>query len=89
MVEERGRAIITRLKKNQRSVIENFKDSYNVHISSTGRIAVVKKRDFKVEFLGGRIGIVTAGTADVPLAEEVRLLLRNSAVKPSLSTMRA
>jgi len=54
MVEERGRAIVTRLKKNQRSVIENFKDSYNVHISSTGRIAVIKKRDFKVKFLENR-----------------------------------
>ena len=81
MVEERGRAIVTRLKKNQRPIIENFKDSYNVHISSTGRIAVIKKRDFKVKFLGGRIGIVTAGTADVPLAEEVKVIVEEFGCK--------
>ena len=81
MLEKRGRAIVTRLREDQRPVIESFRDGYNVYMSSTGRIAVVKKKDFKVEFWGGRIGIVTAGTADVPIAEEVKVIVEEFGCK--------
>ncbi len=74
MIEKCGRAIISRLRKDQISVIYDLKSTYDVHVSSTGRIAVVKKREFKIQYSGGKIGIITAGTADVPVAEEVKIV---------------
>jgi len=75
MVEKTGRAIITRLRQDQLCVIREFEKECEVRFSSSGRVAVVKKRGYRPPKTGGRVGIVTAGTADVPVAEEVKIIV--------------
>ena len=74
IVEKYGRAIVSRLRSDQISIIEDFKEKYDVYLSHTGRIAVIKRKNYKIYRSGGKIGIITAGTADVPVAEEVKTI---------------
>ena len=37
-------------------------------------MVVVKKKNFVVSPSGGKIGILTAGTSDIPVAEEAKII---------------
>jgi len=75
MLNEKGRAIISRTTKDQMSAIEKTasKDVL-LKVNNKARIAVIKKRGFKVKKSNGKVGILTAGTSDIPVAEEARVI---------------
>lgn len=72
---EKGRAIVSRADKVQIEVLRRAAptDSSFWANDKTGMV-VVKKRGFQVEKTGGRVGILAAGTADIPVAEETRVI---------------
>ena len=43
---------------------------YNIQIYDEARIVTVSEQNFKIAKTGGKVGIITAGTADIPVAEE-------------------
>lgn len=43
-------------------------------MNERARMAVLKKQGFAIERTGGRIGVLTAGTSDIPIAEEVKIV---------------
>lgn len=75
LLKVRGRAIASRLREDQLEVLKKFEKEYNVALSSSRKVAVVKRRDYEVLKSGGKVGIVTAGTADVFVADEVKLIV--------------
>ncbi|MEM0217813.1 MAG: nickel pincer cofactor biosynthesis protein LarB [Candidatus Nezhaarchaeales archaeon] len=75
LLRVRGRAIASRLREDQLEVLKKFEQEYNVTLSTSRRVAVVKRRDYKAIKSGGIVGIVTAGTADVSIADEVKLIV--------------
>jgi hypothetical protein len=76
MLNRNGRAIISRVTKEQTAVIKKAvpKDAL-LRVHERAKIAVVKKRRFKVKRSGGKVGILTAGTSDIPVAEEARIIV--------------
>jgi NCAIR mutase (PurE)-related protein len=75
MVNETGRAIISRATKEHMEKLANLiRKDIRLQVHDKARIIVVKRRDFKVEDAGGRVGILAAGMADVPVAEEARVI---------------
>jgi hypothetical protein len=75
MLKERGRVIISRASKEQIELIKTTvpQDS-TVQINHSNGMVVVKRGDFQTERKGGKIGILTAGTSDIPVAEEARIV---------------
>jgi NCAIR mutase (PurE)-related protein len=75
MVNETGRAIISRVSKEHVERLANLipKDM-RLQVHDKARIIVAKRGNFKVEDAGGRVGILAAGTADVSVAEEARVI---------------
>jgi hypothetical protein len=70
-----GRVILTRLNNEQMKLLQkNFSNNVKFKLNKKARIAVIKTKDFKVRNLGGEVGILTAGTADIPVAEEARII---------------
>lgn len=76
-IEKNRYAIITRVSDEQRTALETtfgtisdlvFEGNY------TSRIVIVKKNDFEVTRTGALVGIITAGSSDIPVAEEARLI---------------
>jgi pyridinium-3,5-biscarboxylic acid mononucleotide synthase len=71
-----GRIMVTRLQKERYEVIKNeltplVDKGFSVEYNKRARILMVKNHD--VEKIG-KIGIITAGTSDIPVAEEARVV---------------
>jgi NCAIR mutase (PurE)-related protein len=74
MLESSGRAIISRVsgEKAERVVAEVKPARYRYE--GRARMLVLYSEGFKLERTGGRVAILAAGTADVPVAEEARVV---------------
>ena len=74
LLDERGRAIISRIGAAKLRVLQqNFAD-YRIDEHPRARMAVIKRPDFLPHRTGGRVGIVTAGTSDAGFAEQAQVL---------------
>lgn len=75
MLDEKGRAIISRATKDQVDSIRKAtpKDVF-VQVDNSVGLVVVKKKGFEAKRTGGKAGILTAGTSDIPVAEEARVV---------------
>ena len=75
LVNKSGRAIISRAnEKHFEEIDKNDIKGVNVEINKKARIAILKKKDYLVTANKGKVGILTAGTSDIPVAEEVRII---------------
>ncbi|MSQ23596.1 MAG: nickel pincer cofactor biosynthesis protein LarB [Chloroflexi bacterium] len=73
-LDRRGRAIISRTKlRLTRALQEEFRDDV-VETYRQARMVVVRRQDFPVATGDGKVGIVTAGTSDVGVAEEAQVI---------------
>ncbi len=84
-LEGSGRAIVSRVSDEQISVIEEFERDYLVRRSPNARVFIIKERGLPPPPSKGKVGLIAAGTSDVPVAEEVRLLVEEA----GCSTVRA
>ncbi len=74
MARERGRALATRVNPElARKITASIPSGYTVRVYAEARMVIVKKRGGKVVKTGGKIGLIAAGTADLPVAEEARV----------------
>ncbi len=75
MAERNRFSIVTRLHNEpffqmKKLIDDRFEFEYN----ERARILVVKKKGYIFEKTDGLIGIITAGTSDIPVAEEARVI---------------
>ncbi len=76
LVKESGYALVTRLNQKQLAAIrKKVPDSFEIESSSLARAALIKKKGHVFPELG-KVGVLAAGTADVPVAEEAALAAR-------------
>lgn len=76
MLDKSGRAIISRVSKKQIEAVKKAVASIqaSLFVSGDSRLMVIKKKGFEVKKTGGKIGILTAGTSDIPIAEEAKII---------------
>ena len=75
LLAKRDRVIVSRCSSEQiKAIREAFTNDSTVEVNDKARMVVVKKRGFGVTQNGGKIGILTAGTSDIPIAEEAKLI---------------
>lgn len=72
-LKECGRVIITKIDDERaKNLIEMVdRKKFKVFHNKKGKVLVIKRQKFKIKEVG-EIGILTAGTSDVPVAEEAR-----------------
>lgn len=71
----KGRVIISRADKRQIEVVKTSVPADSVlNVDDRVGMVIVKKKDFRIERTGGKIGILAAGTADIPVAEEAKIV---------------
>lgn len=69
-----GFALATRVEAEcAYHIQEAFKTGYKVQCNSIGRVVVVQRSDVQLAPTGGCIAILSAGTGDVPVAEEAKV----------------
>ena len=71
-----GRVLVTRLGEDKYSKIKNElellrDEGFKIEYNNKARILVIK--DHEIEKIG-KIGVITAGTSDIPVAEEARIV---------------
>ena len=74
MLEKCGRAIVSRCTKEHIQAIKDAFSDVTLEVNDKARIVVAKKKNFVTSQNGGRIGILTAGTSDIPVAEEAKVI---------------
>lgn len=65
------RAIITRVSNEQRETLEM---EFDIDWNKYAKTVVIRQNGFTVKKTGGAIGIITAGTVDIPVAEEAKVI---------------
>lgn len=74
MLEASGRAIVSRVSKEvAERVVEELKPP-RYRYEGRARMLILYSGDFELEKTGGRVAVLAAGTADVPVAEEARVI---------------
>ena len=72
-------AIISRYNKTQKTLIlETFdnKKEYAIDINDLGKIIIIKESSYSFARKGGIVGIITAGSSDIPVAVEAEVIVK-------------
>lgn len=73
----KGRAILSRMREGQLvAVRKQLSASLEVEAYAQDRLAVVHRPDTNCPQTGGVIAVMAAGTSDIPVAEEARVMAR-------------
>lgn len=76
LAETNGYALVTRVNRAQIAQIrKKFDRNFEVEINSLARAVLIRKKGYTFPD-DGKVGILAAGTADVPVAEEAALAAR-------------
>jgi hypothetical protein len=77
LVEREGRAILSRVSPDLLAALrECFPEL--VETGTSEKTVVVRRHDHHVSPTGGRVGVLSAGTSDIPVAEEAATLCREA-----------
>jgi len=69
-----GRAIISRVRPEAIEALQAAFQEDTVHIREAARIVVIYRPNYVRRNTGGHVGIISAGTSDIPVAEEAALI---------------
>ena len=77
LFDETGHVIVSRCNPEYIVALKKAlpKDA-SLEVNEQARIAILKKHGFVTKSTGGRIGILTAGTSDIPVAEEAKVVAK-------------
>ena len=68
------RIVVSRLSKEQFGYLRSISSRYSVKLDEESRIAVVRNKSYRLNKTGGVVGIITAGTSDIAVAEESKVV---------------
>ncbi|MFC2006778.1 nickel pincer cofactor biosynthesis protein LarB [Chloroflexota bacterium] len=72
---KQGRVIISRANQQHAEAVQSATPADTTfHWNQKARILMVKDKNLEAVRTGGRVGILTAGTSDIPIAEEARVI---------------
>jgi hypothetical protein len=75
MLSENGRVIVSRCSQEQMQALKSKLPGDTVcQVNEKAKMLILKRKDFAVTSTGGRIGLLTAGTSDIPVAEEAKVI---------------
>jgi NCAIR mutase (PurE)-related protein len=74
LLQSTGRTIISRVRPEAIPAIQEAFQSSTVRLYEASRIVVLSSPDYVRKHTGGRVGIISAGTSDIPVAEEAAVM---------------
>jgi NCAIR mutase (PurE)-related protein len=69
-----GRAIISRVRPDAVEVLQEAFQVYTLRIREAARAVVIYRPGYEHRQTGGHVGVICAGTSDIPVAEEAALI---------------
>jgi pyridinium-3,5-biscarboxylic acid mononucleotide synthase len=74
LLEGTGRAIISRVRPETLATLRQEFQGYTLRVRESSRAVVIYQPGYTPRSTGGRVGVLSAGTSDVPVAEEAALV---------------
>jgi pyridinium-3,5-biscarboxylic acid mononucleotide synthase len=75
MLGENGRVIVSRCSQKQIQALNKaLPNDATFQVNEKARMVIIKKKNFTSKNTGGKIGLLTAGTSDIPVAEEAKVI---------------
>lgn len=74
LLAETGRAVISRVKPEAAIAVHEAFRGYTIRVREAARAMVIYAPDYVCKISGGHIGVLSAGTSDIPIAEEAALI---------------
>jgi NCAIR mutase (PurE)-related protein len=74
LLNETGRTIISRVPSEAIEVLGDVFKTYHVRVYGTARAVVISEPGYVLRRTGGQVGVISAGTSDVPVAQEAALI---------------
>lgn len=74
ILKETGRAIISRVQPEAVAALREAFKTFNVRVRENARAVVIYQPDYVRRSTGGYVGVISAGTSDIPVAEEAALI---------------
>ena len=75
MLAENGRVIISRCNEHQTQALsKTVPDGAVLTVKEKARMIIIRKKGCTPQSTGGKIGLLTAGTSDIPIAEEAKTI---------------
>jgi NCAIR mutase (PurE)-related protein len=71
-----GRAIISRLSADLVASISAAFQEYTIRVHEAARTMVISRPDYVPVHTGGHVGVISAGTSDIPVAEEAAVIAK-------------
>jgi NCAIR mutase (PurE)-related protein len=82
MVKKTSRAIVSRAtKKHLRLIRAQRIPKSKIQFFERSGIIIAKLSSYRVKATGGRVGLLTAGTSDIPVAEEAKVIAEEMGCK--------
>jgi NCAIR mutase (PurE)-related protein len=75
MAERQGQGLVSRMADAHRQAVDRAAVDAGLEVVTYGASARVLQRGFEPDPIDGRVGILTAGTSDVVVAEEARMVV--------------
>lgn len=70
-----GRAIISRMPPTSVAAVQEAFHAYTVRMREAARAMVIYGPGYERKSTGGHVGVISAGTSDIPVAEEAALIV--------------
>ena len=74
LLESTGRTIISRVHPEAIAAIQEAFSSSTIRLCEASRVVVIYKPDYVRLHTGGRVGVISAGTSDIPVAQEAMVM---------------
>ena len=74
MAERQGQGLISRMTEAHESALRDAAQRAGMRVTAYHAAARVLREGFSPERLDGKVGILTAGTSDLPVADEARMI---------------
>ncbi len=74
ILEETGRAVISRVQPEAVEALRESFQAYTFRFREAAHAVVIYRPDYVRRSTGGLVGIISAGTSDIPVAEEAALI---------------
>lgn len=75
LARRQGQGLISRMTGEHRAVLSKAAGDAQMTVVDYANSARVLRQGFSPELLDGKVGVLTAGTSDIPVAEEARMVI--------------
>ena len=75
LAQRQGQGLISRMSREHRASLQEAADAAELTIVDYAQSARVMRKGYAPEPLDGKVGFLTAGTSDVPVADEARMVV--------------